>query len=225
MKVVNIRNFLAKISLLFVFSLCITETGYSQFDELGKWQVKTGISSYYINSLPSFDKATDFSTEIGYRMKTGFGVGVGYSMTWVKTIYSDGFDGEGQVEDSFDGLEGQEIHHAIRLLVNRHFLFGDSKRHVLGIGTGAVILGEQQIDYAITPTAVLEFPDGERFYQYEVHQYKQDRLFHIPGFLFNADYLFRMNENIALGLRLEGLFLFDFGFDRYNIGPKFSAFF
>lgn len=202
---------------IIVVSLSIPEAGYSQLDELGKWQVKSGVTPYYISSLPDFDHATDFSTEISYRMNTGFDVGIGYSMAWVKTVYRS--------DPDFEGLEGQELHHAIRLLIARHFLIGESQRHVLGLGTGAFILGEQQIDYNIARTAVLEFSNGEQFYQYEVRQYKQDRLFHIPGFLFNADYFFRINENIGLGIQLEGLFLFNFGFDRYSIGPKISAFF
>lgn len=226
MKSDKILSFVVKIfCFLFVTFWGITQKGYAQLDELGKWQVKTGISPYYINSLPDFDHATNFSTEIGYRMNTGFDVGIGYSMAWVKRIYSDKLDVEGQVPGSFDGLEGQEIHHAIQLFVGRHFLLGDSQRHVLGVGTAAFILGEEQIDYEIVPTAVLELPDGEQFYQYEIYQYKQDRLFHIPGFLFNAEYSYRLNNHIGIGLRLEGLFLFDFGFDRYSFGPKISAFF
>lgn len=201
--------------------------GYAQLEKLGKWQVKTGISPYYINSLPDFDHATDFSTEIAYRMTTGFDVGIGYSMAWVKTIYgsSERPDEEVQRAENFDGLEAQEIHQAIRLLVSRHFVLDKNRRHVLGLGTGAFILGEEQIDYQIVPTAVLELPEGEQFYQYEVYQYKQNHLFHIPGFLFNAEYYFRLTSHLAIGFRLEGLFLFDFGFDRYSVGPKISAFF
>lgn len=217
----RIKKYSLKICLLIIVTMGYNQDSYAQLEEPGKWQMKSGISGYHINSLPEFDSATDFSTEIGYRMNTGFTIGMGYSMAWVKTIYDSGADGE----LPFDGLDGQEIHHAIRLFVGRHFTLGENRRHILGLGTGAMILGEQRLYYNVNPTAGVELPDGEQYYQFEINQYKEDRLFHIPGFVLNADYMFRLNDHIGAGVRLEGLFLFDFGFDRYSFGPKISAFF
>lgn len=211
------RNRISIRVLFVLIAFIIPVDAFSQMDEIGKWHVKTGIGAHYLNSLPEFDSASEFSTEIGYRMHTGFDVGIGYSMAWVKTIYEAGTD--------FAGLEGQEIHHAIRLLFSRHTTFGEKRIHGINFGTGIILVGEQRLFYDIFPTVIVETQDGEQFYQYEVQQFKQNQLFHIAGVPFNTEYFFRLHENLALGIRLEGQFLFDFGFDRFSIGPKIITFF
>ncbi|CAN5200346.1 hypothetical protein BH23BAC3_BH23BAC3_28610 [soil metagenome] len=212
--------------VVIVSSVVFTNSSIAQEISLPNWHTKVGIGSYSVNSNSDFESGFEFSSEIGYRMHTGFDVGIGYSMALVRTRFNSDLPLEEDIStDFFSGLGGQETHHALRLLISYHIPLNSKETHILALGTGLMITGEQKVQYDINPTAIAITPDEELFYQFEVSQFKESSLFSDVGFPFNAEYIFRFTENLAVGLRAEGRFLFNSGFDRHTFAPKIVTFF
>lgn len=209
-----------------VSSVFFTNSSVAQESSLPNWHTKVGIGSYSVNSNSDFESGFEFSSEIGYRMHTGFDVGLGYSMALVRTRFNSDLPFEEDVpSDFFSGLDGQETHHALRLLISYHIPLNSKASHILALGTGLMITGEQRVEYDINPTAIVITSEEELFYQFEVNQFRESSIFNDVGFPFNAEYIFRFTENLAVGLRAESRFLFNSGFDRYTIAPKIVTFF
>ncbi len=209
-----------------ISSVLFTNSSFAQENSLPNWHTKVGVGSYSVNSNSDFESGFEFSSEIGYRMHTGFDVGIGYSIALVRTRFnSDTPFEEDMPTDFFSGLDGQETHHALRMLISYHIPLNSKTSHVLALGTGLMVTGEQKVQYDINPTAVAFASDGELFYQFEVNQFRESSLFNDVGFPFNAEYIFRFTENLAVGLRAEGRFLFNSGFDRHTFAPKIVTFF
>lgn len=209
-----------------IFSLVFTANSVAQKNSLPHWHTKSGVGSYNLNSEPDFESGFEFSSEIGYRMHTGFNIGIGYSMALVRTRFNSDTPFEEDISfDFFSGLDGQETHHFLRLLIGYHVPLGESSKHILGFGTGVLVGGEQRVFYDINPTAIAFTSEDEFFYQFEVNQFKESSLFHLLGIPLNVEYMFRFTEHFALGIRAESRFLFDSGFDRYTIAPKIVTFF
>lgn len=209
--------------ILVVFSVTLDVYGQQQLST--KWHIKTGVSSLYVSNMhgSEFDSAYGFSTEIGYRMSTGFEFGIGFSVANINAIYSD------EISDSilptFVGLSDKEVHHSIRLLLGYHLLLGGKQSHIIGLGSGIMVLGQQRNRYEVWPLAIAQAPDGEIFYQAEIRQFRENQLFGEIGFPLNIEYIFRFTKNLAFGARLEAIFNYNDNFNRFSAGPRLTAFF
>jgi len=187
-----------QVKVLLIVGILMAMASVSQAQEV---RTKTGFG--YYDPRIGGDTGNVFYTDIMVKLPSDFFVGAGFGLSDVFTSYSNS-------DPLFAGFRTIRNYYHFRAMIAKEFALGKKERHIINLGTGLTYV---QLRY--TEPYVTADQNGNLIGK----NLTSDRRSDDAGFLFNADYSYRIGH-FSIGVRGEIQYHIAVGLGGIIVSPQ-----